>query len=267
MSRRAALALAGLLLAVSPLGGGPAGAGGGHLAPVRDRYEPGQSATLVGYTGGPVLDLALLDEPFYAYLRPAGDGSVPALDDSGVYVGDLVLRETGRRGYLQLRVSVTFDIPESLPPGEYEITYCEDPCAGRFLGDLLPSPVSIGVDPVRPVVRQWAPDEPEIANLPPGSGLSGLSPQAPPSSVAATTAPATSLPVAVASAPPAPTPTAPAGDDGDMAWPLPTALVLASAACTALVLSRRQRTALRTVSSRRPAAPAANRIGAGAGRG
>ena len=154
-----------VLLIVVVSEGGPAVAGGGRMAPVRDRYEPGQSATLVGYTGGPVLDTALLDEPFYAYLRPAGDGSVPALDDSGVYVGDLVLRETGRRGYLQLRVSVTFDIPSSLPPGEYEITYCEDPCAGRFLGDLLPSPVSIGVDPVRPVIREWAPDEPEIANL------------------------------------------------------------------------------------------------------
>jgi hypothetical protein len=259
--------MAVLLVAVAA-GSGPAVAGGGRMAPVRDRYEPGQSATLVGYTGGPVLDPDLLDEPFYAYLRPVGDGSVPALDDSGVYVGDLVLRKTGHRGYLELRVSVTFDIPENLPPGEYEITYCEDPCAGRFLGDLLPSPVSIGVDPARPVIREWAADEPEIANLPPGAVRSGPAPQAapppaPPSSVMATTSPA----LVTTQAPPPPSPAVAEGDDGDMAWPVPTLLVLGSAAATALVLSRRQRSALRAAASRRPEAPAADRIGVGAGRG
>jgi hypothetical protein len=217
---------------------GPAGAGGGTLAPVRERYEPGQEATLVGYTNGPVRD-----EPSYAYLRPAGDGTVPALDDSGRYVGELVVRETSHRDYLRYRVSVTFTVPASLAAGDYEITYCDDPCTGRFLGDLVPSPVSIGVPPARPVVRMWAPEEPEIANLAPEAVLMGPGYQAtaaalraPPETAAAP--PTTAAPVPTV-APPAP---AADGDGGEnMALGLPIALVLASAGATALVLSRLQR--------------------------
>lgn len=211
----------------------PAAAGGGSLAPVQDRYEPGQEATLVGYTQGPVPD-----EPFYAYLRPADDGSVPALDDSGRYVGELVVQETTQRGYLRFRVSLTFAVPASLPAGQYEITYCDDPCTGQLLGDLVPSPVSIGVSPARPVVRMWAPEEPELANLAPAAVLVGPGYQ--------TTAGALRAPPTTAAVPPptAPAPIAtipPAADGDDMALGLPIALVLASAAATALVLSRLQR--------------------------
>ena len=217
-------------------GSGPAAAGGGWLAPVQDRYEPGDEATLVGYTQGPVPE-----EPFYAYLRAAGDGSLPALDDSGRYLGELVVRETTHGGYLQLRVSVTFDVPATLPAGQYELTYCDDPCTGQFLGDLVPSPVSVGVAPARPVVRMWAPEDPEIANLAPGAVLVGPGYQ--------TTAGALRAPPTTAAAPPptapAPAPVtttpAPAADGGDMALGLPIALVLASAGATALVLSRLQR--------------------------
>ena len=243
MSRRAGTAFA-FLWALLLAGGGPASAGGGHLAPVQDRYEAGGTATLVGYTSGPAPA-----DTLYAYLRPANDGSVAVLDDSGAYVGELVVEETGHAGYLALRVSLTFDVPEALPAGRYEVTYCDDPCTGTFLGDLMPSPVSIGVDPVRPVVRQWAPDEPQLAGAP----------SAPPTTVAA--------PPATIPAPPVPVPLpapAPADDDRDMAWPLPTALVLGSAAGTALVLSRRER----AVASRPPAVPAGGRAGgAFAGRG
>ena len=45
----------------------PASAGGSHLSPVRDRYEPAEVATLVGYTSGGQLG-SLEDGPFYAYL-------------------------------------------------------------------------------------------------------------------------------------------------------------------------------------------------------
>jgi hypothetical protein len=216
---------------------GPAGAGGGHLAPVQERYEPGQQATLVGYTAGPVPD-----EPFYAYLRPADDGTVPALDDSGRYVGELVVRETAHRGYLRYRVSVTFIVPASLAAGDYEVTYCDDPCTGQFLGDLVPSPVSIGGAPARPVVRIWAPDDPEIAHVAPDAVLVGPGFQttagalrAPPTTAAATP-PSTTVVTPVATVAPEP-----AADDQQMALGLPIALVLASAAATALVLSRLQR--------------------------
>ena len=234
MTKRPGTALA-LLLGLLAIWSGPASAGGGWLSPVQDRYEPGQEVTLVGYTQGPVPD-----ETFYAYLRRAGDGSLPALDDSGRYVGELVVRETAHRGYLRFRVSVTFAVPATLAAGEYEVTYCDDPCTGQFLGDLVPSPVSIGVSPARPLARTWAPDEPEIANLAPDAVLVGPGYQttagalrAPPTTAAV--APAVLVPA------PAPAPPAPAPDDADMALGLPIALVLASAGATALVLSRLQR--------------------------
>ena len=228
-----------LLVGLLALWTGAASAGGGWLAPVQDRYEAGEEATLVGYTQGPVPD-----KPFYAYLRPVGDGSLPALDDTGRYVGELDVRETTHRDYLRFRVSVTFDMPANLPAGQYEVTYCDDPCTGRFLGDLVPSPVSIGVSPARPVVRMWAPEEPEIANLAPGAVLVGPGYQttagalrAPPTTAAA---PAPTVPAPVTTAAPV-IPPSPASDDGDMALGLPIALVLASAGATALVLSRLQR--------------------------
>ncbi|HEX2119003.1 MAG TPA: hypothetical protein VHF91_07455 [Acidimicrobiales bacterium] len=230
--------VAGLVLLVGLLAGpGTAMAGGGRLSPVQDRYDAGGVATLVGYTGGPALDPELLDVPFYAYLRPIDDGNRPALDDTGRYVGELVLAETGHGGYLQLRVSISFEVPDDLPPGEYELTYCDDPCTGRFLGDLIPSPLSIGVDPIRPVVRDWALDDPEVANLAPGALLVGPGLQTPAEAVR--TPPSTMATPTPAPAPVTPTPAPAPQSDAAMDWPLPTALVVASAAVTALVLRRR----------------------------
>lgn len=101
----------------------------------------------------------------------------------------------------------------------------------------MPSPVSVGVSPARPVVRMWAPDEPEIANLAPGAVLVGPGYQTtagalrvPPTTVAAVPPPTVPATVPVAPAP-----------ARDMALGLPVALVLASAGATALVLSRLQR--------------------------
>lgn len=253
MGRKAGTAFA-LLGALLVAGGDPASAGGGRLTPVQDRYEAGGPATLVGYTTGPVPEAA-----FFAYLRPADDGRVPALDDSGEYLGELTVEETGHAGYLAVRVSVTFDVPGELPAGEYEVTYCDDPCTGTLLGDLVPSPVSIGVDPLRPVVRDWPADDPQLANLAPGALVVGPGLQA---TAGALRAPPTTIAAPPATVP-APTPVAPTPapaapvDDGDMAWPLPTALVLASAAGTALVLTRRQR----AVATRPPAVPAGGRPG------
>jgi hypothetical protein len=221
-----------LLVGLLALWSGPAAGGGGWLAPVQDRYEPGQEATLVGYTQGPVPE-----DPFYAYLRAVDDGSLPALDDTGRYVGELAVRETAHRGYLRFRVSVTFVVPANLPAGQYELTYCDDPCTGQFLGDLVPSPVTVGVPPARPVVRMWAPDEPEIANLAPGAVLVGPGYQ---TTAGALRAPPTTVVPPTMPAPVAPAPAPAAGGD-DMALGLPIALVLASAGATALVLSRLQR--------------------------
>jgi hypothetical protein len=232
-----------LLVAVMALGGGPAGAGGGQLAPVQDRYEPGRTATMVGYTG-----MAVPDEPFYAYLRPFGEDTT-ALDDSGIYVGELVVRETAHRDFLKFRVSITFDVPAGLPPGQYELTYCLDPCTATFLGDLVPSALSIGVEPLRPVVRVWAPEEPEIANLAPSAVLVGPGFQ---TTARALRAPPTTVGVPQTLPPAQVAPPAPADpiESRDMELVVPTILVLASAAATALVLSRLQR-AHRQIRSRK----------------
>ena len=255
-------------------GAAPARAGGGRFAPVQERYEAGEVATLVGYTGAPVLT-ALPDEPFYAYLRPAGEGSGARLLPTDVYVGELVVEETAHRGYLRFRVSLTFTVPAYLEPGDYDVVYCDDPCTGALLGDLVDSPLSVGVDPALRVVRYWALDDPEVANLAPdavllGPGFSATAadiragrllpvpgpPSRPPELVPATVA------VPQATVPPAPAPPLEAADE--MSWPLPTALVLAAATGTGLVLSRRQRAGppgwatprWGATDGRRPAAPA-----------
>ena len=263
MVGRRSLAALALLFGLAGLLGLLAGAtgvghaGGGRLAPVGERYEPGDRATLVGYTAGPA------DGPFYAYLRPAGTVPRARLLDSDWYVGQIVVDETAHGGYLRLRVSLAFDVPTELEPGHYEVVYCDDPCTGAPLGDLVPSPLSIGVDPARPVVREWALDDPEIPNLGPGALLVGpgfsttaaqlREPARPP---VAGPQPASSVPQADPA--PAPPPGAVAADD-DMDWSLPTVLVLAAAAGTWLALARRERTARGPVTPSAPPPPAGGR--------
>jgi len=261
--------LAALLLSAP----GTAEAGGGRLSPVRDRYEPGEVATLVGYTGGPAA-AAVAGEFFYAYLRPVDEDPGAGLDETDLYVGELFIQETAHAGYLAFRVSVTFDVPGDLDPGEYELTYCDDPCTATPVGDLGPSPLSIGVDPGRRIVREWAPDEPEIANLGPDALLVGpgfqttaaelRTPAPPPAPIP----PPLPDPVIELPSPPAPVP-APASEEMD--WRVPSALVAASAAATAVVLGRRQRhpSAARRSSGSRPVTPAGDRRtgAAPAGRG
>lgn len=251
---RKTTAVLALLVGAGLVVAGPAYAGGGHLTPVRERYDPGQVATLVGYTGDPVLT-ALPDEPFYAYLRPSaqGAGTGARLLRSDIYVGDLAVEETRHRGYLRFRVSVRFTVPAYLEPGDYDVIYCTDPCTAAWIGDLVGGQLSVGVEPARPVARYWAPDDPEIAHLAPDAvlvgpgfsataadlrgGRSGRGAAAP----AAPATPGTQPPPG-----PAPEPRlAPAAGAGtgpdEMAWPLPTTLVVAAAAITGLVLSRRLR--------------------------
>ncbi|HEX2046323.1 MAG TPA: hypothetical protein VHF27_01065 [Acidimicrobiales bacterium] len=246
MGRRWAGALA-LLIGVLADWSGVAEAGGGRLAPVRDRYEPGEVATLVGYTAGPVPQ-----EPFYAYLRSA-DGVTEW------YVGELVVEETPHTGHLHLRVSVAFEVPAELEPGEYDVVHCDDGCTGAALGDLVASPVSIGVDPARRVVREWALDDPEVANLEADVLLVGLGFQTTAGQLRAP--PPEPEPVPVPPPPPLalPAPSTTAATTEEMAWPLPTALVVAGAAGTALFLSRRQRAVTPRAAARPLTTPSAGR--------
>jgi hypothetical protein len=176
------LAAVGLTL-VAPA---PAGAGGGDwMDPDRDRYEPGQQATLVGYTeaaalrateAGPVSDADWRTPgPYHAYLRV--DPAAVENDDtpwSFVHPTDLrvgqVLVEEKTEPYLRLRVGVTFRLPEHLAPAMYTVMVCNDPCT-TTLGYLMDSAVYVGMNPEGPVVRNWPLDEPLIRYLDDGALL------------------------------------------------------------------------------------------------
>ena len=183
MGLAAAVFVMQILVAVAP-----ATAGGSHLAPVRDRYERGEVATLVGYTSGGQLGW-IQDGPFFAYLA-AGDVTLWAsrrLPPDAAALGPLSVQARGRT----LRVSVSFPVPEHLAAGVYTVTYCNDPCT-TGLGDLIGGSVAVGVDPPTRVQREWPPDDPEIANLAddallsgPGYRVTAAEVRAPPPAVAA----------------------------------------------------------------------------------
>jgi len=93
----------------------PASAKGDGLVPVRDRYEPGETATLVGYSGGPAPT-----SRFSAGIAKQPDG--PVLE-----IGQLVIQPTGNAdASLALRVSITFPVPRDLPPGEYQVGFTDE---------------------------------------------------------------------------------------------------------------------------------------------
>lgn len=164
----AAAVLIGVLALLLTLAGAlPARAAGSWLDPVADRYEPGDVATLVGYVGRGQLGW-VDDGPFLAYLRAGDLGALApgTFSDQGLPVGHLVVDPLGGPDASVLRVSVSFRLPSTLPPGAYAVAYCNEPCT-TGLGDLIGGRLSVGVDPPTPFVRGWPPDEPEVANLAP----------------------------------------------------------------------------------------------------
>lgn len=180
----AAVAVATIVVA----GAGPAVAGGSRLASVRDRYEAGDVATLVGYTGGPQLEAHRAPGPYRAFLE-SEDGTVR------MEVGQLELTDRGRRGWESLRVAITFQIPPDVRPGHYFVSYCLDPCESPAqLGDLIGGFLAVGVDPPWRQSREWPLDEPEIQNLADDALLTGPGYQATPAEVRAGRLPVPAFP-------------------------------------------------------------------------
>ena len=182
----AALVLAGLASLVAPR---PAGAGGGDwMYPARDRYEPGQTVTLIGY--GQVADPAWREKgPYYAYLRvdPVRAEADAARADATIYVapyihptdlrvGQVVVEDAAEPvmgGYWRpQRASVTFSLPDDLAPLAYPVLLCNDPCTAG-LDYLWPEPVNVGVDPAYPIVRNWPLTDPAIRWLEDDALLAG----------------------------------------------------------------------------------------------
>jgi hypothetical protein len=173
--------MSALVLTAVAVTAGPAAAGGSHIRPVRDRYEPGDTATLVGYVGPGGTLGSVEDGPFFAYLRRA-DVPLRIANElqmapftpqaSDLSLGELVVQNTGRPGYLAYRVSIQFQLPSALPAGRYGVIYCNSTCT-KGLSDLIGGVIFVGTDPDGPMSREWPLDEPEIANLEHDAVLSG----------------------------------------------------------------------------------------------
>lgn len=157
--------------------------------PVRDRYEPGETVTILGYgcLGGFGWDEVDPSEvpALYGYLEPdpcaartdhgcrailyGPDQSIDLSD--GIPLGRFTLEETQHelRG---LRMSLTFAVPTDLPAGIYYVTICQDPCMGDFTRS---SQIYVGLDRPAdwPEVRHWPLDDPAIQDLPADALLLG----------------------------------------------------------------------------------------------
>lgn len=167
---RAVLALT--VFSILAMVGAPAAwAGGSWFDPIHDRYEPGDEVTLIGYTGGGTQGW-VDDGPFFGYLVEADtDGSLIA-GGQRTAVGEVIIEDTGRAGYLHLRASITFVLPADLAAGTYFFDYCNDGCAEK-LGDLIGGYVYVGIDPNYPIYREWPLDDPAIADLEPDALIAG----------------------------------------------------------------------------------------------
>lgn len=166
------------------------------LQSVRDRYEPGNEVTVVGYgcvrepsvRGARDLPVAFgylhvmppdpcADVDPTVYCNPEGYfRQAPPVDPaSGIPLGQMVVEESPHplRG---LRVSLTFRLPRDLAPGTYYILICGQPCAADERAYLpFPWPLYVGVDPPageRPV-HAWPLDDPAVDLLPDDARLLG----------------------------------------------------------------------------------------------
>jgi hypothetical protein len=159
----------------------PASAGGSWLNPVQDRYEPGDTASFVGYVST-IGSLGTVDDgPFFGYLRrfaerPSAPGAwsmapfTPAATD--LPIGELLVVPAGGGGLGMYRVSVEFEIPNDLPAGHYGLNYCNASCT-KGLTDLVGGQVFIGIEPRYPLSRSWPLDELAIADAPDNALLTG----------------------------------------------------------------------------------------------
>jgi hypothetical protein len=212
------LALVAVLVAAEA-----AAAGGSWLSPVRDRYEPGDTVTLVGYGSGFGSLGSVADGPFFAYLRRLEDPHLvpnqfqmapftPQATD--LPLGQLLLEDTRRTDYAAYRVSLRFRLPSNLPAGRYGVIYCDATCT-KGLGDLVGGVFFVGIDPAAPISRTWPMDEPEIANLPGDAVLDGPGMQVTAADVRATSAYRSARPATGATS----------GGHGSASWLVPALLV------------------------------------------
>jgi hypothetical protein len=216
-----AAVVSALALAAVAVTADPAAAGGSWLAPVRDRYEPGEAVTLVAYVGPGGTLGSVEDGPFFGYLRrlevtlqaPTDLPVAPfAPQPSDLRLGQLVVERTGRTDYTAYRASIQFLLPRDLPVGRYGVSLCNATCT-RGVSDLIGDVVFVGRDPDGPIIR---PAEPP----PPSTPVTTASP---------TTTANTERTTRLASE-------SPSGERGSAGWALPVLLVTAALATMVIAL-------------------------------
>ena len=142
MRRRLFAALAAVFMVISV---GSARAGGSWLDPSWVRVEAGDHVEMAGSVSHGQLGWTQ-DGPFFTYLlgdtygRVVSEGYGGAKTD--VPLGALRV-EPKSNG---VQVSTDYVLPVDLPPGEYQVLVCNDPCS-TGLGDLIGGVLYVGVDP------------------------------------------------------------------------------------------------------------------------
>ncbi len=148
----------GIVIVLGCLVATPALAGGSWLEPSSGRVEPGEQVRLEGSVS--IGQLGWVDDgPFFAYLSGEGITEIQAGlggVETDVPLGPVEISDVTDFGAV---VSVEFTIPDSLTPGEYWVSVCNDPCTTGF-GDLIGTQLFVGVEPFfdEPTVAAIAPD-------------------------------------------------------------------------------------------------------------
>jgi hypothetical protein len=124
-----------------------AAAGGSQFEPNAVRVEPGDTVELTARVSRDMSGW-VEDGPFYAYLHGDSYGrtlvSQAGGSSSDVPIGVVSIDE----GSTDAAVVLEAALPNDVPPGEYQITVCNDPCT-TGLGDLTGGLLYIGTEPAR----------------------------------------------------------------------------------------------------------------------
>jgi hypothetical protein len=141
---RVAVALAIALAGACFVPATPAAAGGSTWKLDRESYEVGDVVTAwapISWGHNPDLGTPE-DGPFFAWVGPVGPGSgwgsAAFVPEGTVRVGELDVHpepyDAGSVRFGPHHARLAFTVPD-LPPGQYQIWHCDDPCT-TTLGDL-----------------------------------------------------------------------------------------------------------------------------------
>ncbi len=137
--------LVGIATAFTIISMAPAGAGGSWLDPSWVRVEAGEHIELSGFVSHGQLGW-IEDGPFYAYLRGDTYGEVITEGFGGTETDVPLGKLNAAAQSTGIQVSADFVLPTDMPPGEYWVLVCNDPCT-TGLGDLIGGVIYVGVDP------------------------------------------------------------------------------------------------------------------------